>query len=72
MLDSERRCGHAFGMNTETPISATGTDDRSWPVLSASRTEPCDGVHPKTGRTCVLGYHNGYHRDAAGAEWLDE
>ena len=38
----------------------------------ASRTEPCDGVQPETGRPCVLGHHGGYHRDASGAEWLDD
>ena len=59
-------------MNTETPISATGTDARSWPVLKASRTEPCDGINPMTERPCVLGYHDGYHRDETGSEWLDD
>ena len=60
-------------MDSETTTSATGAaaDDRSWPVLSASRTEPCDGVHPESERACVLGYHHGYHRDVAGVEWLD-
>lgn len=58
-------------MSTETPISATGADERSWPVLKASPAEPCDGVNPMTERPCVLGYHDGYHRDTSGAEWLD-
>jgi hypothetical protein len=55
--------------DTKTPTSRTG--DRRWPELSASRAEPCDGVHPQSGRPCVLGHHSGYHRDAAGTEWLD-
>jgi hypothetical protein len=55
--------------DTASPRRATGT---GWPELRASRTEPCDGVHPETGRPCVLGWHNGYHRDAAGVEWLDK
>ncbi|WP_432891682.1 hypothetical protein ACQPYH_15265 [Kribbella sp. CA-245084] len=59
-------------MNTETPTSATGTDDRSWPVLKAALTEPCDGCNPITGRPCTLGHHSGYHRDSSGTEWLDE
>ena len=33
---------------------------------------PCDSKNPSTGRICVLGHHNGYHRDETGAEWLDE
>jgi hypothetical protein len=55
--------------DTASPRRATGT---GWPEIRASRTEPCDGVHPETGRPCVLGWHNGYHRDAAGVEWLDK
>ncbi|WP_327640838.1 hypothetical protein OHB24_21335 [Kribbella sp. NBC_00482] len=47
-----------------------GTADRGWPELRASRNEPCDGTS-ETGQPCVLGYHDGYHRDAADVEWLD-
>lgn len=54
---------------TETPVNATQPDNRSWPVLGASRTEPCDAYHPATGRPCVLGYHDGYHREMSGVEW---
>lgn len=32
----------------------------------------CDGVNPRTGESCVLGDHKGYHRDSAGNEWLDD
>jgi hypothetical protein len=45
-------------------------DQRGWPVLHAD--EPCDGTNPMTGRRCVCGYHKGHHKDASGAEWLDE
>lgn len=59
--------------DTETrTTSAPGAGDQTWPELRASRTEPCDGVHPETGGSCVLGWHNGYHRDATGVEWLDK
>jgi len=34
--------------------------------------DTCDGVHPETGKPCVLGDHKGYHRTADGAEWLDD
>lgn len=54
---------------TETPVDTTQTDNCSWPMLRASRTEPCDAAHPSTGRLCVLGYHDGYHRDASSVEW---
>jgi hypothetical protein len=55
--------------DTAPPLSSTGT---GWPELSASRTEPCDGLNPTTQRLCVLGHHSGFHRDASGTEWLDE
>ncbi|TCC59689.1 hypothetical protein E0H73_24015 [Kribbella pittospori] len=41
-----------------------------WPILDAD--EPCDGANPMTGRRCVIGYHQGYHRDSTGAKWLDD
>jgi hypothetical protein len=56
----------------ETRTSAPGPGDRPWPELRTSQTDPCDGQHPETARSCVLGWHNGYHRDAAGVEWLDK
>lgn len=34
--------------------------------------EDCDGLNPMTHRPCVLSYHRGYHRDAVGAEWLED
>jgi hypothetical protein len=39
---------------------------------SVVRGEPCDGSNPMTERPCVLGYHADCHRDATGAECLDE
>jgi hypothetical protein len=27
---------------------------------------------PMTGRACINGHYKGYHRDASGAEWLDD
>ena len=48
------------------------TSERSWPVLRASDPDPCDGVHPTSRETCVLGHHSGYHRSASGVEWLDD
>ncbi|GAA1566544.1 hypothetical protein GCM10009789_20050 [Kribbella sancticallisti] len=49
---------------------AAGTDDRGWPILHAA--DPCDGRNPATGRPCERSYHQGHHRDLAGAEWLDD
>jgi hypothetical protein len=34
--------------------------------------ERCDGENPMTGTACVNGRHKGHHRDAIGAEWLDD
>ncbi|WP_350280199.1 hypothetical protein [Kribbella sp. HUAS MG21] len=41
-----------------------------WPTLRPS--ERCDGKNPMTGHACIKGHHKGYHRDATGAEWLDD
>lgn len=41
-----------------------------WPTVRPA--ERCDGENPMTGRSCVNGDHNGYHRDNSGAEWLDD
>jgi hypothetical protein len=48
------------------------TKQRSWPVLRSASPDPCDGRNPRTDRLCRLGYHQGYHRDDAGVEWLDD
>ncbi|GAB3815090.1 hypothetical protein HDA39_006276 [Kribbella italica] len=45
---------------------------QDWPVLQSSSSDPCDGNNPMTGRPCRLGYHQGYHRDDTGAEWLED
>jgi hypothetical protein len=44
----------------------------NWPALKAAQDLACDGKHPATGRPCVLGHHQGYHRDKTEAEWLDD
>jgi hypothetical protein len=44
--------------------------DIGWPDLRPA--ERCDGENPMTGRACIQGHHKGYHRDATGAEWLDD
>ncbi|MEV6894273.1 hypothetical protein [Kribbella sp. NPDC051137] len=48
------------------------TEPTGWPELRAADPDPCDSSNPSTDRPCVLGYHNGYHRDMTGAEWLDD
>jgi hypothetical protein len=63
--------------NTESG-SLAGPDEeppeiqREKPGWPSHGTRTCDGVNPLTGRACISGYHQGYHRDASGAEWLDE
>lgn len=57
----------------EDPPAEVERDARGWPILRPSDgTQPCDGANPMTGRGCVIGYHQGYHRDASGARWLDD
>lgn len=43
-----------------------------WPELRSAPADPCEGRNPTTKRLCQLGYHQGYHRDDTGAEWLDD
>jgi hypothetical protein len=45
-------------------------NDTGWPTLRPA--ERCDGENPMTGRPCINGHHNGYHRDNSGAQWLDD
>ncbi|WP_410790576.1 hypothetical protein [Kribbella sp. C-35] len=47
------------------------TADHRWPELRASWNESCDGTSG-TGEPCVLGYHDGYQRDAAREERADK
>ena len=47
-------------------------DSRGWPILRSAQDLNCDGKNPMTGRICVLGYHQGFHRDDTGVEWLDD
>jgi hypothetical protein len=47
-------------------------DSKGWPILRSAQDLACDGKNPMTGRICVLGDHQGYHRDEIGTEWLDE
>ena len=46
-------------------------DAAGWPILRAAQDIDYDGDTPATGRNCILGHHQGYHRDQAGAEWLN-
>lgn len=45
---------------------------QEWPVLRSAQELACDGRNPRTQMACVLGYHQGPHRDDAGAEWFDD
>lgn len=61
------------GTEQELPPAPVPTGT-GWPELRSAQevaAEECDGVNPSTNALCVLGYHKGHHRDAAGAEWLD-
>ncbi|RZU15918.1 hypothetical protein EV645_3459 [Kribbella rubisoli] len=52
--------------------SGTSRGGTSWPTLRAAQDFECDGRNPLTDRVCVLGHHQGFHRDEVGAEWLDD
>lgn len=43
-----------------------------WPVLRSAQELDCDGRNPHTDDPCILGYHQGPHRDEAGTAWLDD
>lgn len=45
---------------------------RDWPVLRSAQEVTCYGRNPRSEDPCVLGQHQGPHRDTAGTEWLDD
>lgn len=61
--------GSEWGGDGEPPAEIEA-DPKGWPILHPS--EPCEGENPMTGLACAIRFHKGYHRDASGAEWLDE
>jgi hypothetical protein len=52
-------------------VDLTRQSGREWPVLRSAQELDCDGRNPRTDKPCLLGYHQGPHRDAIGEEWLD-
>lgn len=52
-------------------MNHTDEREREWPVLRAAQDFDCDGENPTSGQPCLLGHHQGYHRDENGVEWLD-
>lgn len=38
----------------------------------AEPDEPCYGVNPVSGLPCILAWHEGFHVDGQGNEWLDD
>jgi hypothetical protein len=69
MVETTMRDGFEWAGDSHQAVER---DSRGWPILRPSRSGPCDGLNPLTGRGCLLGDHQGYHRDDSGAEWLDE
>jgi len=47
-------------------------DSGGWPILRAAREFTCDGKNPASDRVCLLGHHQGFHRDDTDAQWLDD
>lgn len=41
-------------------------------MLRTAQEIACYGKNPANGMMCVLGHHNGYHRDENDAQWLDK
>ncbi|TDO33227.1 hypothetical protein EV643_13325 [Kribbella sp. VKM Ac-2527] len=48
------------------------TQQRQWPALRSAQDLTCYGRNPRNDDPCILGQHQGPHRDDAGAEWLDD
>jgi hypothetical protein len=69
MVGTRTRDGFERAGDNDQPVQR---DARGWPILRPSRSGPCEGRNPMTGGICLLGDHEGYHRDDSGAEWLDE
>ncbi|TDO45672.1 hypothetical protein EV651_12861 [Kribbella sp. VKM Ac-2571] len=70
MIDPTHSIGDAPNMNEAT--RGLERDAAGWPSLRAAQDFDCDGKNPTSGRSCILGHHQGYHRDETGAEWLDD
>jgi hypothetical protein len=66
MTETKQRMGVEWG---DRPNEDRGAG-QAWPRLHPA--ERCDGENPMTGRACINGHHQGYHRDTTGAEWLDD
>ncbi|WP_242000124.1 hypothetical protein [Kribbella rubisoli] len=45
---------------------------QEWPVLRSAQEVECDGRNPRSEERCVLGHHQGPHRDVVGDQWLDD
>lgn len=59
-----------FGVEWVGQPADRQNNNLGWPELRPA--ECCDGENPMTGQVCVNDHHKGYHRDATGAEWLDD
>jgi len=59
-----------FGVEWAGEPARSQQNNLGWPELHAA--ERCDGENPMTGRPCIRGDHKGFHRDAIGADWLDD
>lgn len=45
---------------------------REWPILRSAQDLDCDGRNPHTDDPCLLGHHQGPHRDTVSSAWLDD
>lgn len=50
-------------------MNSTEQRKREWPVLRSAQEVTCGGLNPRDDLPCVLGQHQGPHRDDAGGTW---
>jgi hypothetical protein len=65
--DTGQRAAVDWGGRPDDDEPDYESDERGWPILHPS----CSEENPQNRHACILGRHNGRHRDDTGTEWLD-
>lgn len=64
---SESTVGFEWGGRPDEDPPTLERDAHDWPILHPA----CAVLNPTNRHACILGDHQGYHRDDTGARWLD-
>ncbi|RZT12899.1 hypothetical protein EV649_7268 [Kribbella sp. VKM Ac-2569] len=72
MTESQATAAETAPPDIEWSTPPTGDGDHKTRCPDLPSAARCDGENPMTGRACINGDHKGHHRDASGAQWLDD